>query len=462
MVADFRYAGTAGPHQELEARLSELESGTVLSEPETRVKRIEVYVDKNGNQYDEPTGCKAEVTYQRERVYRRQRISEKIEAALADAEEHNVKLGVSAAMRHNAPGEREATDRGRRTRIPAGVGRFVLHRRHRAEHDLLCRHRRVERRAARPRATGLTLVNGYSARSIPERDQRSRGVAPDGVFSTAARARRRPARFDELLRSKRGRQRRNHSVPQRRAREQSDARACDQRLRVRHGIRPQERPDLEVRLPAEQSGRDQPVGVVVFPGRGGLLLHDPERWAEGTYRVWYRTTNLSSTSARPGAQSGPEDCAEDHPVRALRGRRRAERDQTRPTSARIPERRFRGGQGRRLQPPGHWGFGYAETDSARGREQLFEGYYNFQLSEKLRLSFHLTHTLQSPGGGEMSDISCLAFGSRPASRSWRVSGGELWVTQDDLSSRRERRDRRALAGTRRARPTSRSPIRRRS
>ena len=38
--------------KELEQRLSDLESGTVLSEPETRVKRIEVYVDQNGNEHD--------------------------------------------------------------------------------------------------------------------------------------------------------------------------------------------------------------------------------------------------------------------------------------------------------------------------------------------------------------------------------------------------------------------------
>jgi len=52
----------------LEQRLSDVESGTVLSEPETRVKRIDVYVDKNGNQYDQPTpGAAKQVTYQRER-----------------------------------------------------------------------------------------------------------------------------------------------------------------------------------------------------------------------------------------------------------------------------------------------------------------------------------------------------------------------------------------------------------
>src|SRR5262245_49832208 len=53
----------------LEKRLGELESSAVLSDPETRVRRVEVYVDKNGNQTDNPSpGAKKEVTYQRERV----------------------------------------------------------------------------------------------------------------------------------------------------------------------------------------------------------------------------------------------------------------------------------------------------------------------------------------------------------------------------------------------------------
>ena len=38
----------------LEQRIQDLEAGTVLSEPETRVKRIEVYTDKNGVETDEP------------------------------------------------------------------------------------------------------------------------------------------------------------------------------------------------------------------------------------------------------------------------------------------------------------------------------------------------------------------------------------------------------------------------
>ena len=51
--------------KELEQRLSELESAAVLSEPETRVKRIEVYVDPERQPDDAPAeGAKKEVTYQ--------------------------------------------------------------------------------------------------------------------------------------------------------------------------------------------------------------------------------------------------------------------------------------------------------------------------------------------------------------------------------------------------------------
>ena len=83
----------------LEARITDLESTTVLSEPETRVRRVEVYVDPNGTLTDEPVpGAQPEVTYQRERVYRRQTISEKLDEAIEGAENRRVTVGVDAAM----------------------------------------------------------------------------------------------------------------------------------------------------------------------------------------------------------------------------------------------------------------------------------------------------------------------------------------------------------------------------
>ena len=83
----------------LEQRIKELETIAVLSDPETRVRKKEVYVDKNGVEYDQPTpGAKKVVTYERERVYRRNNINEKIEEALTDAEEHHVQVGVNAGI----------------------------------------------------------------------------------------------------------------------------------------------------------------------------------------------------------------------------------------------------------------------------------------------------------------------------------------------------------------------------
>ena len=34
------------------------------------------------------------------------------------------------------------------------------------------------------------------------------------------------------------------------------------------------------------------------------------------------------------------------------------------------------------------------------REKLVEGYYNLLLTERLRLSFHLAHALETPAGGD--------------------------------------------------------------
>lgn len=86
----------------LEDRVRILESYSVMSVPETRTKRIEVYVDKNGAEYDHPEpGTKKIVTYQRERVYRRAEINQKIAAVLADQADRSVAVGISAAIMPN-------------------------------------------------------------------------------------------------------------------------------------------------------------------------------------------------------------------------------------------------------------------------------------------------------------------------------------------------------------------------
>jgi len=96
---------------DLEQRVRELESTSVLSEPETRVKRIETWVDDDGVEHDTPApGTRRVVTYQRERVYRRQTINEKIEDALSDAEGRRVQLGVNAAIVLQSARQAEGSD----------------------------------------------------------------------------------------------------------------------------------------------------------------------------------------------------------------------------------------------------------------------------------------------------------------------------------------------------------------
>ena len=52
-----------------------------------------------------------------------------------------------------------------------------------------------------------------------------------------------------------------------------------------------------------------------------------------------------------------------------------------------------------FNPLDSWGIGYAHLERAAGdREHLTEGYYNFQLTERLRLSLTLQHVLDTPAG----------------------------------------------------------------
>src|SRR5262245_27450269 len=62
-AADFERQDLLAKIAALEQRVSDLESSTVLSEPETRVRRVEVFVDENGNEHDDQVpGSKPAVT----------------------------------------------------------------------------------------------------------------------------------------------------------------------------------------------------------------------------------------------------------------------------------------------------------------------------------------------------------------------------------------------------------------
>lgn len=90
----------------MEGRLSQLEGKTVLSMPELVVKEKKEYVCANGHLYDElpenkrcpiDGGPLSEViTYQKEKAYRRENIEEKIETALEEEASRRVSIGISA------------------------------------------------------------------------------------------------------------------------------------------------------------------------------------------------------------------------------------------------------------------------------------------------------------------------------------------------------------------------------
>ena len=120
---------------------------------------------------------------------------------------------------------------------------------------------------------------------------------------------------------------------------------------------------------------------------------------EGTYRLWFRTDNTEPDAIRTGAGlSLDQKLTSAVGVFSRYGLGEAD-----PAGAPIYQRHhfFSAGVGVQtsfvLNPQDTWGIGYAQMRLAAGeKEHLAEGYYNFQLTERLRLSFHLTHVLDQP------------------------------------------------------------------
>jgi hypothetical protein len=110
---------------------------------------------------------------------------------------------------------------------------------------------------------------------------------------------------------------------------------------------------------------------------------------EGHYRLWYRANNGQVDTKHAVGVSLDQKLS---PVVGLFGRYGQQQ---------IPgdwDRYWSTGvsfaTGMVFNPLDTWGIGYAQMDLASGdKEHLTEGYYNFQLTERLRLSFMLQHVL---------------------------------------------------------------------
>lgn len=387
--------------EQLEKRLSDLESSAVLSEPETRVKQVEVYVDKDGNEYDQPTpGAKKTITYQRERVFRRQTISEKIEEALADESAKSVQLGIDAAMVVQHANQTQGADSEADGHAYALSSADLFFSAELAQNTSLFAD--VVGLSGSPpdnEVGGLTLLNGYAAR-LKTQDQ---------VYLREAWLR--TELFDQKLALNVGRLDltaffdRNAAANDETSQFLSDPLVNNPMLGLSSngaGLAAvyDPRGSFNVKVGVQQSNPDAlnlsesmyTLAEVGYRARPAFL-------GEGNYRVWYRTDNGSGSKKTAYGVSLDQKLTPIITAFARYGSAEAETDRDHFYSAGL---QFANGWV--LNPLDVWGVGYAVVDLAEEnlvepteykKENLAEVYYNLHLSGKLRLSLHLTHVTET-------------------------------------------------------------------
>jgi hypothetical protein len=377
--------------KQLEARITDLESEAVLSEPETRVKRIEVYVDQNGVQTDEPAaGAKKEVTYQRERVYRRQTINEKIEQALADADAQAVKIGIDATTVTQGAGRTrgDETHPNRKAYALASADLFFAAKL--AQYTSFFADVVALSGAAPDREIpSLTLLNGYTARLVNQNELNLREAWLRTEF------------FGQRLGLTAGRLDltnyfdRNAFSNDETTQFISDALVNNQMLGLAvngTGVVADYDPKnaFNFKIGFQQNNPDATsLSDSIYSLAEVGYTATPFSLPEGHYRLWYRANNGQVDTKHAVGVSLDQKLS---PVVGLFGRYGQQQ---------IPgdwDRYWSTGvsfaTGMVFNPLDTWGIGYARMDLASGdTEHLTEGYYNFQLTERLRLSFTMQHVL---------------------------------------------------------------------
>jgi hypothetical protein len=380
----------------LEQRISDLESNTVLSEPETRVRRIDVYVAEDGTISDTPTpGARLTTTYERERVYRRQTINEKIEEAMEDAEKRSIGIGVDASIVaqfvQQTKGAKETAD-GHAYQLAnadlfftAGIAQNTMF------------FADVVGLSGPPpdlEVPSLTLLNGYSARLVRQNELNIR----EAWLRTEV--------FGQRLAITAGRLDLTNYFDH-------NAAANDETTQFLS--------DGLVNNPMLGLATNGPgVSLVLDPKRGlnfkigfqqsktvatslsdsiyslaevGYLM-TPFSLGEGNYRAWYRTDNSSGIYRTAHGVSFDQKLASQITLFGRYGSAQADVKRDYFYSGGL---QFSNGLG--FYPGDAWGLGYAHLDLITGeKERLTEGYYNLALTERLRLSFHGQHVLETQPG----------------------------------------------------------------
>jgi hypothetical protein len=384
---------------ELKQRVTDLETNTVLSDPETRVRRVEVFVDEQGGEHDEQVpGSKPVVTYQRERVYRRQTINEKIEEALADAEEHNVKIGVDAAITTQFAKRTKGSDPFIDNRAYALASADLFFTAGIAQNTVFFADI-VALSGSPPDAEipSLTLLNGYTARLERQNELNLREVWL------------RTELFGQRLALTTGRlDLTNYFDANALSNDEStqflsDALVNNQMLGLGAngtGVAAEFDPKNGFRLKfgLQQSNNDATnLSESLFTLSEVGYTFTPFALPEGSYRLWFRTDNTSEDVRRGVGFSVDQKLSNAVGLFARYGTKDLENDgRDHYWSAGIGFQ-----NGFIFNPQDTWGVGYAQMELQSGdREKLVEGYYNLLLTERLRLSFHLQHALESPAAGE--------------------------------------------------------------
>ena len=382
----------------LEKRLGDLESSAVLSDPETRVRRVEVYVDKNGVQTDNPVpGAKKEVTYQRERVYRRQTINEKIEEAMASEKEQAVAIGVDATTVAQGAFLTQGDDSRPSKKAYALASAALFFTAKLAQYTTFFADV-VALSGAPPdrEIPTLTLLNGYTARLVNQNELNLREVWLRTQF------------FGQRLSLTAGRLDLTNYFDQNTVSNDettqflSDALVNNQMLGLAHngtGFALEYDPKnmFVFRFGVQQSNPDaNNLSDSIYSLSEVAAKITPFSLPEGNYRLWFRANNGDVESKKAFGISLDQKIT---PIVSLFGRYGTqdlegtnERDHY--WSAGVGFN-----QGAVFNPHDSWGIGYAKMDLVSGdKEDLVEGYYNFELTERLHLSFTLQHVLDKPAG----------------------------------------------------------------
>ena len=396
----------------LEQRLRELETTAVLSDPETYVSRVEVFVDEDGVEHaTEKPGTHSVVTYQRERVYRRQTINEKIDDALSGEAASRVQVGVDAAITMQYATQDKGSDGEADGEFYQLASTDLYFTAELAKNTIFYADI-VGLSGTTPGSEigGLTDINGYTARLRENDDQLNDLSLREAWLMTEL--------FDQQLALTVGRIDltsffdSNAVANDETSQFLSDALVNNPMLGLSEngaGMAGVYDPKngVTVKLGYQQSDSTATnLSDALFQMAEVGYQFNPFGSGEGNYRAWYRTDNGEGNLSAYGFSV-------DQKVAAgitLFGRYgEAE------TVSDGDDEFFSGGvqfsDGLGFNPSDVWGLGFANTVlGSDDEETLLEGYYTLSLAERLALSFHLTYIEEEPDGGD--DFSYLVPGFR--------------------------------------------------